>query len=771
MRKKNNDNNSQNLLMNKITVNKKANNLTKTLRQYNYRKPYEQRNEMSYYKKGSKSFKYKNPTLFNKKKRNKFSEEKINVNTMKYYNREPYKKTINTYSNDNRYKDRNILEDLQNNKYLRPMLVTTNINKKLLKCKIEEPMKNICTLSMRNYFSNSELPFQKSKSPHKFTNDLYEEENVNSSNINNRTVMDRFNIYNNDFSPANEVKFCGEKKNSTSFIYGDDTYNFDNYLLRYTVNNIKKYSNQFDNIKNDKEFYYGNKKWKSNNFINNKSPKIYRKNVIALRGPFNLLYNDLNNKSYSNLKINNQKENRVAKQINKTKLVEILFKVLNKFFLKYKNEIFHLFFNNLINFKKKIKIYFKKKNNRINIKKLSLKEKNSGLKFDANFQKSQAKSENDLITNMNNISFSNELKSPSYTNNLRINNNIFNKQSISFILSEQKHKKYCQSPEDSLNKYKIGHIRKKVIVQQKRFSGSQNKLMVKSPSLYETRESGGDIFIYKKKNLNNDNLFINKNIKNNEIIFSSKPNNDEYDKIINNNKKGKIINIDINLGKPINIINDHSSLQDFILESPQIFKLNTTSSKFIKNKKRKKKARSGSKTKIKPPLNIKRFEEEDDFEFNNNFCNNNRAHSSIRKIKNGNNSFYSKIIAGNNDFNHKKINADKKNHKNNDDNKISIRFNYFPFLFNKNTTLNKKKFKYLKRNNNISILLKNKEKSKKKEIKNKSPFSTKKIKKNKASTIYINCTRFLEKIFKKIIKRKVLIQLIKYSKNNSNEKD
>ena len=771
MRKKNNDNNSQNLLMNKITVNKKANVLNKTLRQYNYRRPYEQRNEISYYKKGSKSFKYKNPTFFNKNKRNKFSEEKINVNTMKYYNREPYKKTINTYSNDNRYKDRNILEDLQNNKYLRPMLVTTNINTKLLKCKIEEPMKNICTLSMRNYFSNSELPFQKSQSPHKMTNDLYDEENVNSSNINNRTVMDRFNIYNNDFSPANEVKFCGEKKNSTSFIYGDDTYNFDNYLLRYTVNNIKKYSNQFDNIKNDKEFYYGNKKWKSNNFINNKSPKIYHKNVIALRGPFNLLYNDLTNKSYSNLKINNPKENRVAKQMNKNKLVEKLFKVLNKFFLKYKNEIFHLFFNNLINFKKKIKIYFKKKNNRINIKKLSLKEKNSSLKFDANFQKFQAKSENDLITNMNNISFSNEFKSPSYTNNLKINNNIFKKQSISFILSEQKHKKYCQSPEDSLNKYKIGHIRKKVIVQQKRFSGSQNKLMVKSPSLYETRDSGGDIFIYKKKNLNNDNLFINKNIKNNEIVFSSKPNNDEYDKIINNNKKGKIINIDINLGKPINIINDHSSIQDFILESPQIFKLNTTSSKFIKNKKRKKKPRSGSKTKIKPPLSIKRFEEEDDFEFNNDFCNNSRAHSSIRKIKNGNNSFYSKIITGNSDFNHKKKNASKKNHKNNDDNKISIRFNYFPFVNNKNTTLNKKKFKYLKRNNNISILLKNKEKSKNKEIKNKSSFSTKKIKKNKASKIYINCTRFLEKIFKKIIKRKVLIQLIKYSKNNSNEKD
>lgn len=770
MRKKNNDNNSQNLLMNKITVNKKANILNKTLRQYNYRRPSEQRNDMSYYKKGSKSFKYKNPTLFSKNKRNKFSEEKINVNKMKYYNKEPYKKTINTYSNDNRYKDRNILEELQHNKYLRPMLVTTNINTKLLKCKIEKPMKNICTLSLRNYFSNSELPFQKSQSPHKFTNDLYDEENANSSNINNRTVMDRFNIYNNDFSPSNEVKFCGEKKNSTSFIYGDDTYNFDNYLLRYTVNNIKKYSNQFDNIKNDKDFYYENKNWKSNNFINNKSPKIYRKNVIALRGPFNLLYNDLNNKSYSNLKINNPKENRVAKQINKNKLVEKFIKVLNKFFLKYKNEIYHLFFNNLINFKKKIKIYFKKKNNRINIKKLSVKEKNSGLKYDANFKKFQAKSENDLITNMNNISFSNELKSPSYTNYLRINNNNFNKQSISFILSEQKHKKYCQSPEDSLNKYKIGHIRKKVIVQQKRFSGSQNKLMVKSPSLYETRESGGDIFIYKKKNLNNDNLFINKNIKNNEI-FSSKPNNDEYDKIINNNKKGKIINIDINLGKPINIINDHSSLQDFILESPQIYKLNTTSSKFIKNKKRKKKARSGSKTKIKPPLSIKRFEEEDDFEFNNNFYINSRAHSSIRKFKNDNNSFYSKIINDNNDFIHKKKNGNKKSHKNNDENKISIRFNYFPFLNSKSASLSKKKFKYLKRNNNISILLKNKEKNKKKEINNKSPYSTKKIKKNKASKIYINCTRFLEKIFKKIIKRKVFVILIKHSKNNSNNKD
>ena len=184
-----------NSLMNKITVNKKSNISSKTLRL------------MSGYRINSKNKIYKDNLCYgNKSKRKKLSEEKSNNKKIIYYNREPYKKTINTYSNDNRMKERNIFEELQNNKYLRPMLGTSNINKKLLKCKIEEPIKNIYTLSLRNYFANIDLPFQKSQSPQKQNiNNIYNEENIYQYKFNNRTSMDRFNInINNDYFPYNE---------------------------------------------------------------------------------------------------------------------------------------------------------------------------------------------------------------------------------------------------------------------------------------------------------------------------------------------------------------------------------------------------------------------------------------------------------------------------------------------------------------------------------------------------------------------------------------
>ena len=107
------------------------------------------------------------------------------------------------------------------------------------------------------------------------------------------------------------------------------------------------------------------------------------------------------------------------------------------------------------------------------------------------------------------------------------------------------------------------------------------------------------------------NLYIknknrNKNNKFNNLSYINSNNDYNYNNIISNNKKGKIIDIDINLGKPVSIINDHSPLDEYYLNNnSQLFQLNTISSKFNNNKKlkkKKKKAKSGSKNKIKPPL-------------------------------------------------------------------------------------------------------------------------------------------------------------------------
>ena len=204
-----NDNNYRNSFLNRMTVNKKPNIISKTLRLVSNRRANIKNN---IYK---DNFYYESKNI-----RKKLSEEKSGKNV--YYNKEPYKKTINIYSNDNRMKEGNIFEELQNNKYLRPILGTTNINKKLLKCQIGEPIKNICSLSLRNYFSNIELPFQKCQSPQKQNiNGIYDEDNIYSYNLNNRTVMDRFNInLNNEYSPSNDnlenITYQG-KNNSNSF--------------------------------------------------------------------------------------------------------------------------------------------------------------------------------------------------------------------------------------------------------------------------------------------------------------------------------------------------------------------------------------------------------------------------------------------------------------------------------------------------------------------------------------------------------------------------
>jgi hypothetical protein len=200
--------------------------------------------------------------------------------------------------------------------------------------------------------------------------------------------------------------------------------------------------------------------------------------------------------------------------------------------------------------------------------------------------------------NINNKSFSNEIKSSSISNNfisnLLVNNNKLNTQSSSSLITEQRHKNYSQSHASSLNKYqekKIkARLKAKPISKHKKFTprntaGSPQKLLG---------------FVYKKKNLNNENIHINN--------FYSNYNN-KYLSFCDNKKKGKIIDIDINLGKPVNIINDHSPLDDFFFIKKQhaLNKLNTISSKFMAKNTKRNKAKSISKKKNKTSINIKKI--------------------------------------------------------------------------------------------------------------------------------------------------------------------
>jgi hypothetical protein len=229
-----NDYNYGESLMNRIKVNKRLNN-NNNIKNINTKDSFYYSTE-----KKTKMQKNKNPSLLIKNNRKKLNEIiEGNSNSMvKYVNRDNYKKTISTYSNETRSKEGNIFEELQNNKYLRPMLGTTNINTKLLKCQIENPIKNISTLSLKKYFANNiEFPFQKYQSPQKYNynnnDEISAEDKTYLYNLNNRTAIERFNInLNNGFSPSNDMLYVGEN-NSNSLAYSGDSYLLNNYLVKY----------------------------------------------------------------------------------------------------------------------------------------------------------------------------------------------------------------------------------------------------------------------------------------------------------------------------------------------------------------------------------------------------------------------------------------------------------------------------------------------------------------------------------------------------------
>lgn len=238
------DYNYRESLMNQIKVNKRADLPQNILKLLNNNINYYNTNlkDNLYYsiERNAKTQKNKIPLSLNKKNMKKVTEEKAK-NSIK----NTLKKTINTYSNENRTKDGNIFEELQNNKYLRPMLCTSNINNKLLKCQIEEPIQNICTLSLKKYINhNIEIPFAKIKSPEKNNNNEISDENtINYYNLDNKssnnTVLKKTN---NFFSPNNEILYLGDKNTNNSFVDKDNSFKIIKYLSRYSINNMKKYS-------------------------------------------------------------------------------------------------------------------------------------------------------------------------------------------------------------------------------------------------------------------------------------------------------------------------------------------------------------------------------------------------------------------------------------------------------------------------------------------------------------------------------------------------
>ena len=794
------DYNFQGSSINKIKVNKRSEIPRNTIKLRNYQKISDRINNKDnfYYsiEKKSKTQKNKIPTSLNKKNIKKPLE--INTyNVVGYTNRDTYKKTINTYNNENKDQEFNIFEELQKNKYLRPMLGSSNIENKLFKCQIE---KNISISSLKKYFSNNlEFSLEKYKSPQKRNNDISCENKSNEYNLNNRTAMERFNLNlnnnnsnNNSFAHHNEHYY-----NDESFKLNSNNNNLMKQPLqtkrtKYIINNIKKRQQK------KKYFYSEERKEKQDNETNNNEETkddiniIYYKNVIGVNNPdinnspvkirnttinVNDVYISKNNlkqiipkKSKKNIK--NNKNNSMFLPNNK-KTIEEFKIIIDKFFNNYMNKNCEIFMKNLKNYKKS-KIYFKKKNKTFIKKRLTLNKivSNNDNKNNIIYNnKNKLTTDTSTNFNINNKSFSNEIKSSSISNNFisnlfinnNNNNNKLNTQSSSSLITEQRHKNYSQSHTSSLNKYQEKTIKAKI----KAKPISKHKKMT-------PRNTGGSPqklqgFVYKKKNLNNENTRINN--------FYSNYNNNKYLSFFDNNnkKKGKIIDIDINLGKPVNIINDHSPLEDFFFFKNQPFlnKLNTISSKFMIKNNKKNKAKSNSKKKIKPPLILKKFEEEDDDDYFNSIYNNNyQAYSTLKRTKkdqdnneimnlefsnklnkiNIKNIFKEDNLLSNNIENINNQQKEKEKEEIIRDDNYIIRINSIAFIDNKNRDSN---YEDLVIGKNIEVSLLNNNKKKDDFMLNKNDY------KKKVNKLYINCTKFLVKLINRIIKNKIFIILKK----------
>ena len=740
----------QELLNNQIKVNKRQN-ITNTLCKYNIHHKMNtniNNKDNLYYNidKKSKTQKNKIPLSLNKKNIKKVSEIETKYE-LKHITRGTFKKkTINTYSNENRTKEGNIIEDLQNNKYLRPMLCTTNINNKLLKCQIQAPIKNIITLSLRNYINkNIDLPVEEDQFRTKNNNDISDEGKINT--------------YKNTYS-VNATK--------------DDIYQL-NKNIRYTDSVLRMQKKKCFFSEERKEKDREKVKRDSKNEIYNYYNKIY-----VLNSPNNNMRNknlNINNnyiekyiekKNIYEIKNNNNSKDNKLLQIYKNKLIEEFIIVLNKFISKHLNKNKSFFFKNLMKHKDKSKsknkIYFKKKNNDYNKKRLTTNENLNKLKYTIENEKEKEKTKYKATTdtsanfNLNNKSFSNEKKSTSISNNILsnlsiTNNRLYNNQSSSFLFTYKKHKNYSQSPEEVL--IPQNQIKTKTIIYKKDLSRSPNKSL---------EEQGRNKFVYKKKNLNSENIYMNK-INNFDLnnFYSNNNINNKNDNYLLQKTKGKIIDIDINLGKPISSINDQSHLEELFLENnePFLFKLNTISSKFMNKNKKKNKAKSGSKNKIKPPLRLKRFAEEENEEevLNDYFMDNYKPYYTLKK------NYENNLIDFKFENNLKELNKininldssyeDKENIIESD--KLHIRHNYFHY--NGFKYRNNNNFKNLVKENNISLAYTNK-----KQYENKNKIDNSKNKRKKVNKLYINCTKFFINALNRIIKKNIFIIIFQIKK-------
>ena len=663
-------------------------------------------------------------------------------------------------------KEGNILDDLINNKYLKPILESTDIDEKLLNCNLKEPVKNNFNVSLNDFF-NRRKKYMNFKTPKPELNRIRNLSINNSNNnsgflIQNRTLENHYmnqnmnrkinNNYYNDIKLTNNF-YNNYNKNEINILNNNQPY-YNNNNIR--INNLcssavrKKLKKYFSNTNSNERNNYNNPKispdlhlFKSQTYTQkepNFSQNLYK--YVKNNKEINIKSEEINeddnmNKKYNDIKniikYNNKYDySKKLFDIYRGKLVKEFLKHIQKGINKYLLNIFKHLTQTIKNknSQKKIdeifipKIYLEKPNNNNIIRESANTSKSNFLQiFNSDKKNYQRYS--------NNISRITEYKR--YKNNININN--------SAIIS---------------NNNLIKTNRNSIILDENK----NNIQIIKLNSSINNNNSG---LIYKKKKLAKNNMHIKKS----DIL---------------SNSRGKIIDIDINLGKPIREISDINIMESklFLNDYNNIRKKKFKSS-LSTNKREKRKMKNKSKKK-KLSLPKKKYLEEISSSSSEKYIDNNNNDNSFDKNINNNftiktnNNIIQPLIYKTSKINKKTKNILEKNIVTSDK-RLFININYISNLSYENKSRSKSKYKNtsltIKRNiyfpifsqkvlknktvsNNYFFISNNSRNSNKNlEIQNKKMNMTNYININNDKNKYLNsCIKFIVKNINKVFLRK-----------------
>ena len=807
-----------------------------------------------------------------KPKNNSNSEEKIRKQNL----------NINLYD-EQKYKDGNILEDLLNNKYLKPILESQDIDEKLLNCNLKEPVKNSFNVSLNDFFNRKGKYFINFKTPkvemnrkgkglsiktHNFNNSQnYIYNDITTQN--NRTLENNYNTYYNNIKMTNNyynnneinllnvqsynnniMHFSSEGKKVKDFSYIDNNpliyYSYErNKNLFKNKNNIC-INNKINKINNINNIHYikkdNNNNYNNNDYNNLNSPltnyfksqtysekmnksnhnkyKKYKPNkssfinkeinirsigdiakVEIKKNKFIYENNEYKNNKYDKIK-NIIKENNSNKKnkydynqklfdIYRGKLINEFFRHIEKIISKYTKNNFKYFLSLLHKLKPLNKI------DEIFIPKISLGkidktvENKNIIRNSANLKKQKyinifysekkfQQKQNFLIKkNINALNLS------QYNKNNKKNKNI-NK---SFVINEENRLEKLLIKNNNISNKENKNIKERKNTNSNISILNRNSLL----SLNNSKKNNIQIinnnsalnqYIYKKKiRLSKNITFVNKGNKNDTV-----KNREINQGDILSNSKGKIIDIDINLGKPIKEISDINPLENLFINDYKNKKYKTSLSTNKREKKRKHKSKTKKLSLPKKKYLEEKYDiypnanEEEDLEYNNK---NNSFDNKLNNIITLNNSYSLKV---NNNYYRTFINTINKNENQNKkkdyrnilvkniktlDKRLFIHINYIFSLSHKNI-INKKKYDInlleIKRNIFFSLIMENKNSNKhqNKSLPNNSFFAT---------TNSRNYNNFFEKNnekmnktnYNKNIKDKYLFSCVKFIIKNINK--